>query len=41
LPGGEIIPRRMIYPQNELNNNPDMVPRNVTIFSRVWWDREL
>jgi len=41
LPGGEIIPRRMIYPQNELNNNPDRVPRNVTIFSRVWWDREL
>ncbi|HSV89064.1 MAG TPA: SusD/RagB family nutrient-binding outer membrane lipoprotein [Bacteroidales bacterium] len=40
LPGGEIIPRRMLYPQDELTNNPDRVPQNVTIFSRVWWDRE-
>ena len=38
-PGGETIPRRLVYPQNELTNNPDRVPKNITIFSRVWWDR--
>jgi len=40
LPQTNQIPRRMLYPQNELDNNPDKVPKNVTIFSRVWWDRE-
>ncbi|HSV75935.1 MAG TPA: SusD/RagB family nutrient-binding outer membrane lipoprotein, partial [Bacteroidales bacterium] len=39
-PAENTIPRRMLYPQNELNNNPDKVPQNITIFSRVWWDRE-
>jgi len=38
LPGGETIPRRLVYPQNELTNNPERVPRDITIFSRVWWD---
>lgn len=38
-PASDIIPRRMLYPQDELTNNPDRVPRDITIFSRVWWDR--
>jgi len=38
-PASDIIPRRMLYPQDELTNNPDRVPRDINIFSRVWWDR--
>ncbi len=31
--------RRILYPQSELNNNPDKVPTGVGIFDRLWWDK--
>lgn len=35
------IPRRFIYPSNELNMNEGNVPANVTIYTSVWWDTPL
>jgi len=35
---GELI-RRALYPQSELNDNPDNVPGGVGIFDRLWWDQ--
>ncbi len=35
---GPSIPRRFLYPQNEVLLNSGNVPAGVTIFSRVWWD---
>lgn len=32
------IPRRLLYPQDEFANNPNNVPQDVDIFSRIWWD---
>jgi hypothetical protein len=38
---GNEIPRKLPYPQSEIDSNPDNVPSpgDVTIFSRVWWDK--
>lgn len=39
-PGGG-IPRRLPYPQNEIDNNTQNVPENATnLQDRVWWDVE-
>lgn len=32
------IPRRFLYPANELAYNTGNVPPNVTVFTRMWWD---
>lgn len=34
------IPRRLIYPLDEITNNPANVPSDVDIYTRVWWDVE-
>ncbi|MFP4468366.1 MAG: SusD/RagB family nutrient-binding outer membrane lipoprotein [Bacteroidales bacterium] len=34
----EMIPRRMLYPEDELNHNSENVPAEVTMYDRVWWD---
>lgn len=34
------IPRKFIYPQNEISGNQSNVPDPGTIFDRVWWDNE-
>jgi hypothetical protein len=38
-PSQNTIPRRMLYPQDELDFNPVNVPQNITLFDRVWWDK--
>ncbi len=35
----DIIPRRQLYPNEEVTSNP-YTPANVSIFDRVWWDME-
>lgn len=37
---GTEIPRRLPYPQSEIDSNPDNLPSPAesTIYSRVWWD---
>jgi len=37
---GTEIPRRLPYPQSEIDSNPDNLPPpgESTIYSRVWWD---
>jgi len=35
---GSEIPRRLPYPQTEIDSNPDNLPGDATIYSRVWWD---
>lgn len=35
--GGEFV-RRALYPQSELNDNPDQVP-SAGIYDRLWWDK--
>ena len=35
---GTQIPRRFIYPSQELAFNAGNVPAGISIFSRVWWD---
>ena len=32
------IPRRMLYPQDELTYNTENVPSGITLYDRVWWD---
>jgi hypothetical protein len=32
------FPRRGLYPQTELQNNPNNVPAGQTMTSRLWWD---
>jgi len=39
-PNTHVIPRRMLYPANEFETNPENIPANITLFDRVWWDRE-
>ncbi len=34
------IPRRFVYPADELFYNPDNVPEDVDVFTRMWWDVE-
>ncbi len=34
------IPRRFLYPQSEISNNANNVPKDVTIYTRMWWDKE-
>lgn len=34
----EEIPRRKLYPEDELTHNPHNVYQDETIFDRVWWD---
>ncbi len=34
------IPRKYIYPQNEISGNQSNIPDPGTIFDRVWWDNE-
>ncbi len=34
----EKIPRRKLYPEDELTHNPHNVYQDETIFNRVWWD---
>lgn len=34
----DMIPRRMLYPEDELTRNSENVPAEVTMFDRVWWD---
>ncbi len=38
---GTEIPRRLPYPQSEIDSNPDNLPApgESTIYSRVWWDK--
>ncbi|RLD19257.1 MAG: hypothetical protein DRI69_08755 [Bacteroidetes bacterium] len=38
---GTEVPRRLPYPQSEIDSNPDNLPPpgESTIFSRVWWDK--
>ncbi len=33
-----MIPRRQLYPQDELDFNEQNVPQDETIFDRIWWD---
>ncbi len=37
---GNEIPRRFLYPAEELQNNPSNTPENVDIYDRMWWDKE-
>jgi len=37
---GREIPRRLLYPERELNNNPSHTPEDVDIYTRMWWDEE-
>ncbi len=34
----DVIPRRMLYPEDELTRNSENVPAEVTMYDRVWWD---
>jgi hypothetical protein len=37
---GNEVPRRLPYSQNEILSNPNTPsPADVTIYSRVWWDK--
>jgi hypothetical protein len=36
---GDLVPRRLLYPAFEEQNNPVNFPLNVDINTRVWWDR--
>lgn len=38
MPAEHVIPRRMIYPETELQHNTDNVPPDIGLFDRVWWD---
>lgn len=31
--------RRGLYPQNELDNNSDNVPKGISLTNRLWWDK--
>ena len=31
--------RRLLYPQDELDKNPENVPKVAGIFERLWWDK--
>lgn len=33
------IPRRYLYPQTELSYNGSNVPSNITLATKVWWDK--
>jgi hypothetical protein len=36
---GGVIPRRLLYPQEEITTNYDNVPKGLTVKDRVWWDK--